>query len=116
MINKQIAVVSHRKTHHCGLIKRPLVPRKRLRAVLSSCAFSALIAAKAISPGPVDINAADAKTLAENLNGVGLRKAEAIVAYRNNYGNFTSLEEIAAVKGISIAILEKNRDLIQLKK
>src|SRR5664279_6188718 len=34
----------------------------------------------------VDIDSADARTLAQSLSGVGLVKAEAIVAYRNAHG------------------------------
>lgn len=60
----------------------------------------------------VDINTADAKTLAQSLDGVGLSKAEAIVAYRNAHGPFESLEDLAKVKGIGPRIIEANRDAI----
>lgn len=60
----------------------------------------------------VDINSADAKTLAEALNGVGLVKAEAIVAYRANYGPFRRIEDLGKVKGIGSKTIEANRDAI----
>lgn len=63
----------------------------------------------------VNINEADAATLAAELNGVGPSKAEAIVAYREQYGAFSNIEELAEVKGIGMAILERNREKIALK-
>ncbi len=63
---------------------------------------------------PVDINSADAQTLAASLNGVGLAKAQAIVEYRQQHGPFQSLEDLANVKGIGEKTVEKNRDDILL--
>ncbi len=37
----------------------------------------------------IDINTADAKSLANTLDGIGLVKAKAIVAYRNQHGKFS---------------------------
>ena len=63
----------------------------------------------------IDINSADAETLARSLSGVGLSKAQAIVRYREQYGPFASLEELTEVKGIGPAILERNRDRLVLR-
>ena len=60
----------------------------------------------------VDINSADARTLAQSLSNVGLVKAEAIVAYRNAHGPFKSLNDLAKVKGIGPRIIEENREVI----
>ena len=60
----------------------------------------------------VDINTADARTLAQSLDGIGLSKAEEIVAYRNAHGPFESLDDLAKVKGIGPRIIEANRDAI----
>ncbi len=51
-------------------------------------------------PLPVNINTADAAALTAALKGVGPSKAEAIVAYRQSYGSFQSVDELAEVKGI----------------
>ncbi|UTW49441.1 ComEA family DNA-binding protein [Bacterioplanoides sp. SCSIO 12839] len=59
----------------------------------------------------ININTASAEELAE-LDGIGKSKAEAIVSYRENMGNFTSVEELVLVKGIGEGILEKNRALL----
>lgn len=47
----------------------------------------------------VNINTADATAL-ETVNGIGPKKAEAIIAYRQQNGRFASIEDIAKVKGI----------------
>lgn len=58
---------------------------------------------------PVNVNTADAVTLAKNINGVGAKKAQAIVKYRNLNGPFKSVDELLNVKGIGQKIIEKNR-------
>jgi competence protein ComEA len=59
--------------------------------------------------GPVDINKADAATIAKELQGVGLNKAQAIVAYREKNGSFKSADELRKVKGIGAKTLDRNR-------
>lgn len=59
--------------------------------------------------GPVDINTADAPTLARELSGVGDARAEAIVAYRKEHGPFRSVDELGLVKGIGRRVIEDNR-------
>src|SRR5262245_34177813 len=48
----------------------------------------------------VNINSADAQTLAANLKGVGESRAAEIVRHRETYGPFASAEELTEVKGI----------------
>lgn len=62
--------------------------------------------------GQVDINKADAKTLARELVGVGKAKAEAIVEYRETHGLFRSPEDLVKIKGIGPKIVEDNRGSI----
>ncbi|WP_432696339.1 ComEA family DNA-binding protein [Marinobacterium sp. YM272] len=64
---------------------------------------------------PVDINTASAEQIAAALNGVGPSKAAAIVAYRDQFGPFTSVDQLAEVSGIGPATVDKNRDQIQLE-
>ena len=66
------------------------------------------------SAGPVNINTADAETLAAALTGVGLTKAEAIVAYRTRHGAFKSAADLASVKGIGPRILDMNQRVIRV--
>ena len=48
----------------------------------------------------VDINTATVEMLAEAIDGVGMRKAEAIVRYREQHGPFDSVDELVEVSGI----------------
>lgn len=59
-------------------------------------------------PVRVDINQAGANELSEVLDGVGVIKAEAIIRYREAHGGFRSAEELANVKGIGMAIVDRN--------
>ena len=59
---------------------------------------------------PVDVNTASAETLAEAIHGVGLKRAQAIVLYREQHGAFSSVDQLAQVRGISAKTIERNRD------
>ncbi len=65
--------------------------------------------------GPVNINTADAETLSRELTGIGLSKAEAIVAYREQNGAFEVPEELLKVKGIGPRVLAANREDIKVR-
>lgn len=65
-----------------------------------------------VAAAPVDINTADAKSIAKVMKGVGIKKAEAIVAYRQKNGKFKSIEELSKVKGIGKKTVAKNRENI----
>lgn len=80
--------------------------------VLASLVLTLALALPAFAAEPVDINTADATTLAEGLTGVGMNKAEAIIAYRDEHGPFASAEDLAQVKGIGDKLVERNRDNI----
>lgn len=58
----------------------------------------------------LNINTATASEIQKSLTGIGAKKAEAIVQYREKHGNFTSAEQLLEVQGIGKATLEKNRD------
>jgi competence protein ComEA len=64
---------------------------------------------------PVDINQASAQSLAESLDGVGMSKAEAIVAYRKTHGPFQHPDELVNVKGIGLSTVDKNRNNIVIE-
>ena len=59
--------------------------------------------------GPVNVNTADAETIAAELQGVGLTKAQAIVEYRETHGPFESPDDLSLVRGIGERTVEINR-------
>lgn len=60
----------------------------------------------------VNINTADAATIAKELKGTGKRRAEAIVEYREKNGQFKAVDDLINVKGVTKRWLEKHRDKI----
>jgi competence protein ComEA len=76
-----------------------------LGLVLSLSAFAA---------DSVDINTASAQDIAQVMNGVGPRKAEAIVEHRSTYGPFSNVDELTEVRGIGPSIVERNRKLVSV--
>ena len=81
---------------------------------LASLAVTALLCVitATTASAQIDINRADAKTLAETMSGVGLVRAEAIVAYRNAHGPFHSVEELSRIDGIGTRTIAANRTAI----
>lgn len=86
---------------------------KRFGLVLKTFFLSAMLATAAFAAGErVNINTADAAALDRVLVGIGPSKAEAIVLYRKANGAFKSADQLASVKGIGLATIERNRDRI----
>ncbi len=65
---------------------------------------------------PVNINTADAATLARELKGVGETRAQAIVEHRSQHGPFRSIEELSLVKGIGPKVIEQNRANLRVER
>lgn len=76
---------------------------------------SLFLIAQSVSAMPVNINQADAAQIADALKGVGLKKAEAIVEYRKQHGQFQSADDLAQVKGIGDKLVSKLRSDILLQ-
>ncbi len=57
----------------------------------------------------VNINRADAATLAAYLKGIGVNKAEAIVKYRKSNGKFNKVEDLIDVPGIGEETVKDNK-------
>lgn len=62
----------------------------------------------------VSINTATADELAQAMNGVGKKKAQSIVSYREEYGPFKSIEELKQVPGMGNSLVERNLSRIRL--
>ncbi|WP_374284475.1 helix-hairpin-helix domain-containing protein [Lactococcus sp.] len=61
----------------------------------------------------VNINTADATTL-QTLSGIGSKKAQDIIDYRTQNGNFKTVDELGKVSGFGSKTLEKLKDLITI--
>lgn len=81
---------------------------KKLFAILLLTATSLAFAV------PVNINQADADTISKSLNGIGPKKAEAIIQYRKEHGDFKSLKDLEVVKGIGAKTIQLNEKDILL--
>lgn len=95
--------------------------------VLSLCILSPATQASVIPPQPtpqkqaiplvsapvinkININIADVHTLTGSFRGIGKKRAEAIIAYRESHQGFKSIEELAEVKGLGQHFVEVNRE------
>lgn len=65
-------------------------------------------------PSSVNINTADEKMLAQMLEGIGKKKAKAIVDYRKQNGPFKTPADVMKVKGIGKKTFAKNKDKIRV--
>ena len=68
---------------------------------------------EALQPGSVNINTANAEEL-QMLPKIGPQKAQAIIDYRKEHGNFTSLDDLKNVSGIGEKIFEGLKQYITL--
>lgn len=60
----------------------------------------------------LNINQADKAAIVKYLNGIGPKKAQAIINYREQYGDFSKLSQLSQVKGIGAKTIEKNKAII----
>ena len=72
-----------------------------------------LVFASAAWSAAININTATSEQLTE-LKGIGFKKAEAIISYRTEHGEFKKAEDLANVKGIGSKTVEKNLAIIQV--
>jgi competence protein ComEA len=95
------------KLVHLFLLYSEVFIMKKLIIFLYLFAFNTMAA-------PVNVNTADAKTISEALTGIGQKKAEAIVKYREEKGSFKTAEDLINVPGIGEKTVEKNKQDILL--
>ena|SRR5690606_37902707 len=90
--------------HHINIILSLL-----LAAGLAMTSGAALAEPALTATPTVNINQASADELAEALSGIGMARAEAIVADREQHGAYQSADELVRVKGIGPSTVEQNR-------
>ncbi|PJD90758.1 MAG: competence protein ComEA [Legionella sp.] len=61
----------------------------------------------------INLNHASAKELTHAIRGIGEKRAQAIVQYRQTHGQFKAITDLAAVHGIGQRFVQKN--LLQLQ-
>src|SRR5690606_6402669 len=61
----------------------------------------------------VNVNEADAATMADILVGIGETRARAIVEYREANGRFSTLDDLSEVSGVGEATVMNNRERIR---
>ena len=71
--------------------------------------YAAETPAKKSQSQMVQLNSATASELAQGLVGVGQRRAQAIVDYRQKVGDFRNDDELSQVKGIGSHVLDANK-------
>ncbi len=64
--------------------------------------------AVSVMAAPVNINSADAKTISDALSGIGPKKAEDIIKYREKEGPFKTPGDLVKVPGIGEKTVQKN--------
>ena len=83
-------------------------------APASTAVKPAVVAKPTIAGAAIDLNSADASTLAREMLGIGESKARAIVDYRRVHGPFRSIDDLALVKGIGARTIELNRSKLRV--
>lgn len=85
-----------------------------LKSIVVAILAAALFGGAAWAAEPVNVNTATAEEISQNLKGIGLSKAQSIVAYREANGAFTHVDELVNVKGIGLKTVDQNRGMILL--
>ncbi|KAA3648461.1 MAG: hypothetical protein DWQ07_05565 [Chloroflexi bacterium] len=89
------------------------IPSKTESAAAPPVASSPLTSSIQSNDGLININTATQEQL-ENLPGIGPAKAQAIIDYREQNGDFGDIRDIQNVTGIGPATFENLRDLISI--
>lgn len=82
------------------ILQSPIVNAEPINMLDASSAVASGVSQK------IDLNTANVSEL-QTLPGVGVSKAEAIIAYRENVGPFLEIAQITEVKGIGEKMLSK---------
>jgi len=84
--------------------------------ILKRCTLILILILPALlfAAGTININTADKETLM-SIKGVGERRAEAIIQYREENGPFTSIDELTEIRGIGQSLIDSNRDTLTVK-
>lgn len=76
--------------------------------------FLLLLAVSSFLFAAIDINHANLKDL-QHVKGIGAKKAQAIIDYREQHGCFLQIEAIVRVKGVGQKVFDKNKGSLEVK-
>ncbi len=76
---------------------------------LGASVISAQAEVKSDAPGTININTATVKEIMA-LPGIGKKKAEAIIAYRQDKGRFDNIADLKKVEGVGKKTFEKIKE------
>lgn len=84
--------------------------------ILRSCIIALLLSLPVLSFAgqTININTAN-KDLLMSIKGIGEKRAEAIIAYRNKNGPFKTVDQLAEIKGVGKLFIDSNRDVLVVK-
>ena len=85
---------------------------KSIRALLFNLLL--LFPLIALCSEAININKADKETLMNAIKGVGEKKAEAIIVYRQENGPFKSIDDLLNIKGITQKMVDKHREMLTI--
>lgn len=81
----------------------------RAKSVLSMMVFMISVISTSWAATLVDMNSADAAQFDAMLDGVGAKKAQILVEWRQKHGAFGSVDDVAKVKGFGSALAQRNK-------
>ena len=87
-------------------------------SILAALALSTVLSSSILAKPAdckVNINTATASEISECLDGIGKKKAEGVIAYREQKGKFEKPEQLANVPGIGEKTVERNRSKIVIE-
>jgi competence protein ComEA len=79
-------------------------------AILSSSVY----AAPPMQP-KINLNTANVQQLIQTVKGIGKKRAEAIIHYRETHGQFKSVEDLANVRGLGKSFVQSHKTQLQEK-
>ena len=83
---------------------------------LRRCIFAVLLTLPLLvcAGETININTAD-KELLMSINGIGEKRAEAIIAYREEHGPYKSVDQLAEIKGLGQVFIDSNREQLTVE-
>lgn len=88
--------------------------------VFSSSLYAAtqVVTPQTVSTSPnsshqINLNTADAKALSRSIKGIGLKRAEAMIKYREAHNGFHSIDDLAQVPGLGKNFVKTHREELQ---